>query len=509
MKLNFCCVILIWLFAAKLGFGQNNLLLNGNFEATNTNYSCHYYNLLSPNFLVLPGPVQFLSCPNNSSPDYFNSCVTDTTGNNFPGVWSISVPYNLRCYQNAKSGSGYIGMANWTMSKDEREYITLDFKSSLLSKKNYYFEVGCNQSAWHGYFSNDLAALFHDSIINVPGGNSLNNYTPQIVNTSNLIDTLNWRIFSGLFVAQGGENFVSIGNFKYYLNNPDTIKNPWWNLSPSWVIGNIQSWPFANYILLDDAWLIALPEISLPDTIRICLGDSVELKADTTGLWQGIRANWIPANGLDNPSIFNPIATPTQTTTYYLTLMDTGRFAHALTGNIDSVTVIVNTDFTNISLSNDTSVCKGDTVQISTNCYDCGLVSYHWSPEAYFLNANQNPAFLVASNNVEVSVSITSNIEKICFTGNHPINITIKNEEDCLDLDSDEVIIPNSITPDKFWIISGLENPEVSIWDARGRVVFYSNSYKNNFMVKEAKGIYFYKVNSFGVSYSGKLIISP
>jgi hypothetical protein len=508
-------IFLRWLMVFALIFfrsnvnGQVNLLKNGNFEVTNPSYNCHYYYLFSPNFFVIPGPVQFLSSPNLYTPDYFNSCVTDTTGNNYPGLWVVSVPKNRRCFQNAKSGSGYVGIVNWDKSNNGKEYITIDFFDTLHAENDYYFEVSCNQSAWHGYFSNDIAALFHNTLIQETSINTLEQFNPQIVNNGNIIDTLNWNSFSGIFHADGGEKYITIGNFKNYLNNPDTIKNPWWHLSPDWLLNDPNDWDKGNYILLDDAWLIELPEISLPDTVKICSGEAVELNADTAGFWEGVSGQWFPANGLSNPFSFHPIATPTQTTTYYLTLMDTGRFAHALAGIIDSVTVIVNTDSKNITLSNDTSVCKGDTLQVSVSCSDCGSVIYHWAPEVNFLDAHQNPALLSVSNNVEVFVNIESTTEKICFTGNHPINITIKNEEDCIDLDSDEINIPNSITPGKFWIISGLENPVVSIWDGRGRLIYFSNDYKNDFVAKEAQGIYFYKVNSFGISYSGKLIISP
>ena len=169
----------------------------------------------------------------------------------------------------------------------------------------------------------------------------------------------------------------------------------------------------------------------------------------------------------------------------------------------------MNTDLKNITLSNDTTVCKGDTLQVSVICTDCGTVIYHWSPEANFLNAHQNPALLIVSNHVEISVNIESNSEKICFTGNHPINISIKNEEDCIDLDSDNVIIPNSITQGKFWIISGLENPEVSIWDARGRLVFFSDAYNNNFVPQEANALYFFEIISHENQVKGKLLILP
>jgi hypothetical protein len=114
----------------------------------------------------------------------------------------------------------------------------------------------------------------------------------------------------------------------------------------------------------------------------------------------------------------------------------------------------------------------------------------------------------VAAIGAEVKVNLESNEEKVCLTGNHPINISIKNEADCIDLDSDKVIIPNSVNPGEFWILSGLENPEVSIWDARGRLIYFNNDYKNDFVAKEAQGIYFYFVKGLNNIFKGKLFIS-
>jgi hypothetical protein len=503
---------LIFMFSVMVTnrtIGQTNLFKNGDFEVTNPNYSCHYNYLNSPNFYIIPGPVRFISSPNqNGSPDYFNSCVKDTTGNNYPGIWSLDVPYNVRGFQEAKSGSGYIGFVNWLNFSDAREYITLDLRKNLNPEKSYYFEVAVNQSAWFGFFSNDIAALFHDSLINEPGISTLQNFIPQIINDSDLIDTLKWKIFSGNFSSNGGENYVTIGNFKHYLNNPDTLRNPWWNLSPSWLLNDPNNWDKGNYIFLDDAWLIEKPEIDLQDTLITCFGDSVELKADTIGLWPGIQARWEPSTNLNNPNVFTPLALPNQTTTYYLTLQDTGRFANALAGIVDSITVVVNSDFKNITLSNDTLVCVGDTLLLNANCLDCGAVSYQWQPYQLFVDSNTNPAMFVAAIGAEVKVNLESNEEKVCLTGNHPINISIKNEADCIDLDSDKVIIPNSVNPGEFWILSGLENPEVSIWDARGRLIYFNNDYKNDFVAKEAQGIYFYFVKGLNNIFKGKLFIS-
>ncbi|MFP4662868.1 MAG: hypothetical protein ACLFM1_00410, partial [Bacteroidales bacterium] len=49
----------------------------------------------------------------------------------------------------------------------------------------------------------------------------------------------------------------------------------------------------------------------------ICLGDSVQLDADGALMYE-----WTPAEGLDDPTLQNPIASPTATTTYYLSGWD-------------------------------------------------------------------------------------------------------------------------------------------------------------------------------------------
>ncbi|GEM_PF-935957 len=59
---------------------------------------------------------------------------------------------------------------------------------------------------------------------------------------------------------------------------------------------------------------IVLLDVSLPDSLLICPGDSVVLNADPSdSLYQ---FHWTPADGLSDPYSWNPIASPTQTTTY-------------------------------------------------------------------------------------------------------------------------------------------------------------------------------------------------
>ncbi len=47
--------------------------------------------------------------------------------------------------------------------------------------------------------------------------NSLFSYTPQINETTVITDTANWTLVSGLFIANGGEQYIIIGNFYLFL----------------------------------------------------------------------------------------------------------------------------------------------------------------------------------------------------------------------------------------------------------------------------------------------------
>ena len=103
------------------------------------------------------------------------------------------------------------------------------------------------------------------------------------------------------------------------------------------------------------------------DTI-ICVGDSVQLGGNPTSP-VGTTFSWTPTTSLDNPTLSNPIAFPTVTTTYYLTA------TNDTCSSIDSVTVVVHP----LTLANagiDVAICIGDTAQLSAS----GGVSYLWQP---------------------------------------------------------------------------------------------------------------------------------
>lgn len=110
-----------------------------------------------------------------------------------------------------------------------------------------------------------------------------------------------------------------------------------------------------------------------PDT-AICEGDTVQL----TAIGNGIAYLWSPAAGLDDPNSATPLATPSQTTTYFAYTVDANSCKRT-----DSVKVVVNRFFTDYLVER---VCLGDRTDIVdlSSTSDLPIVNWDWD----FGNAN-------------------------------------------------------------------------------------------------------------------------
>ena len=80
---------------------------------------------------------------------------------------------------------------------------------------------------------------------------------------------------------------------------------------------------------------------------------------------------WSPSIGLSDPNIANPVANPTTTTTYIVTVDDGGCIAS------DSITIYVTSLVSDAGP--DTVLCIGDSIQLSASSNLQG-VTYAWSP---------------------------------------------------------------------------------------------------------------------------------
>jgi gliding motility-associated-like protein len=105
----------------------------------------------------------------------------------------------------------------------------------------------------------------------------------------------------------------------------------------------------------------------------ICIGETAQLNA--TG---GTTYRWSPSTGLNNINIANPLATPSVTTTYEVTVTDANGCEAS-----DQVTVFVNTG-TSITASADATICDGESIQLNVT----GGTNYTWTPSTGLSNAN-------------------------------------------------------------------------------------------------------------------------
>ena len=217
---------------------QTNLVYNGDFEI----YSSCPSGISSPFSL----PYEIEKCTGWTSPsyatsDYFNVCSS-----------SVNVPNNFGGFQNAKNGNGYCGFIAYSSSSGGCytgdywwEYIQGHFTSPLISNHKYrigfYISLG---EASNIAVKNIGLYISQNSMITNTCSPAPIYVTPQIMNNNGLLtDTINWVLISGEYLANGGENYITIGHFADSLTT-DTL-----------IFGSISTSPFCYYYA-DDAFVI-------------------------------------------------------------------------------------------------------------------------------------------------------------------------------------------------------------------------------------------------------------
>lgn len=142
--------------------------------------------------------------PTWGSPDLFTDCYL--------------VPQNPIGYQFANSGSAYAGIItschssfNCAPTNINRDYLSVRLLDSLEAGTQYFckFSVSRADSVHYGANFGVLLSdsLHQESTMNLP-------YIPQFETSTPHIDRLNWTVYSFSFIASGGEEFLTIGNFR-------------------------------------------------------------------------------------------------------------------------------------------------------------------------------------------------------------------------------------------------------------------------------------------------------
>jgi hypothetical protein len=232
--------------------------------------------------------------------EYFNSCSTDPI---------YSVPnqgsYN---FQVAKTGNAYIGFISYHgVVPNYREYAQVALSAPLQINTCYYVEFFINRltgTAGGQYSNNNIACSFTNTAVTNTGTGYVLNLTPHVIKFENPIiqDTVNWIQVSGVFVANGTESFLTIGNFFNDVNT-DTL-----NLYDG-------TYPSATYFI-DDVSVIpidSMPAFAGNDT-NVVIGDSVFIGQEISNL----NCNWYNAAGTLIASNISGIYVQPTSDTYYV-----------------------------------------------------------------------------------------------------------------------------------------------------------------------------------------------
>lgn len=186
----------------SLGVAQNSYISNGGFE----NYS------LCPNDIGQIDRSNGWFSPSKGTSDFFHDC----SGTNS----QISIGQNIIGYQLPFEGAGMAGiMSDFLDFSDTinpiqyREYLCIELNKPLEKDVKYQLKFHACLGENSNYAISQLGASF--TIDRPSSDTSLNlSIQPQIINNSGfLLDTLNWQIIEGEFIAMGGENYMTIGLF--------------------------------------------------------------------------------------------------------------------------------------------------------------------------------------------------------------------------------------------------------------------------------------------------------
>ena len=242
IKLNKAHLVWALMIISINVFSQKNLVPNPGFELFNTNCSNITINLLSQ-ATIWNAPV----IKPKTVYGYFNACASQTC---------CGVPFNTlgHSFQYAHTGNAYIGINSIEkLNTNLRDYIQTKLWDSLRANHCYYIEFFINKhDAWI-YANNNMGLLIGDTAI-MSYQNIYAAANPQIQLYGNPIitDTMNWVKVGGVYTAHGGEQYITLGNFKDDAHT-DTIRfQKIGNTGGSYYIDDVSVYDLSNYILKAD-----------------------------------------------------------------------------------------------------------------------------------------------------------------------------------------------------------------------------------------------------------------
>lgn len=173
---------------------------------------------------------------------------------------------------------------------------------------------------------------------------------------------------------------------------------------------------------------VPYPFVSAGADTMICHNNMVQLSGNT----DGSSVTWFPASSLDRANASDPIATPTQTTSYILTALDTKGCPKP---SNDTIVVTVLPPIVPFA-GRDTSVVVGQPLQLNAS----GGVDYSWSPSEGLSSPNsENPIAIYTSPSEGIEYKVLIFNEAGCADSAY-INVKVFATKPL-------IFVPNAFTP--------------------------------------------------------------
>lgn len=230
-QVKFYLIVITFLLNATICNAQN-IVPNGSFE--------EHIGCPSGGGDILNCSIWFNPAIDGSggSPDYYHECATSV---------STGIPVNNAGYQQAQTGSAYCGIITYSSPlyslPNYREYLEIQLDTNLEFNKCYHFSMYINLGNVSKYTSDDIGVYFSDTVIIGISYYTPLPYLPHFTGAYGLApDTANWTFVEGNIIADGGERYIIIGNFK-----PDNDTRHF--------LQNSSGWLEATYIYIDDVSL--------------------------------------------------------------------------------------------------------------------------------------------------------------------------------------------------------------------------------------------------------------
>ena len=242
--LRYLLVILFfgWCFSTDNMHAQVNLVPNGNFEDS----------LNCPGFSAYMTSFPWFN-PNHATPDFFKTYQ----------ICGISTINNNSGYQVPVQGDNYIGLYFYQFP-EVREYIEVELTNFLIYNHIYRISYFVSLANEHREALGNFNACFSDTIIY---NSSLTDYylncNPIELNPTfiPITDTMNWVLVSGTYIANGGEKYLTIGNFHNDSSTTIITANPSSNAYGAYY--------YVDSVSVTDLGLVGINDVNFSNQLQI------------------------------------------------------------------------------------------------------------------------------------------------------------------------------------------------------------------------------------------------